>query len=528
MEDIKSTKTDKIDLQQDSSDVESISKSDDLSDKQKRNKNISESDSDGDIDSSILNSELKDRSILRKSFATLRNKKNKNKVETKKKKDVVEIESGVEMMEDMEPLPLSDNLLLNNEINKSIENLINKTVPNVDKISENCVVVTSVDKSKDENFYKNYFIIDELYKSRAIIFAMISMILTFVLNLPPFLQGVLTCLFTILLFNSIYNFIVNFITNSITGDSSKTINLTGVQKSLFKIPDYTNMPICELPPIEEHKSLKSYSGWMNEIQAYDPANFHISMTKSVYIKLDGSIIRISNTNSRILKRSMYNEKLIDKKLITFTRHRIYNLLNCRIEMCPKGLARKRHFGRKYPMQLIIANQNTTSNTVENKTTPDDLTNENVEQEINGTIDEFGILTYNNEMNGVGGGGNDDIDIGTTIMNSDVGSLQTNVKHEIVPCADEIRILLFARNDREKEDWYRRFYAASIGDINDQEFHLPDFVTITDDDIDALNIKEVEVSPFIFFLLFLRLVLVLYLFYRTSYRANNDREVVSLL
>lgn len=486
MEDIKSTKNDKLDSQQDSSDVESISKSDDLSDKQmnkKKDNNISESDSDGDIDSSILNSELKDRSILRKSFATLRNKKNKNKVENKKKKDV-EIESGVEMMEDMEPLPLPDNLRIDDSvIDESLQNLINITVPNVDKTSEVCV--TSVDNSK-ETFNKNYFIIDELYKSRAIIFALIAMILTFILNLPPFLQGVLTCLFTILLFNSVYNFIVNFITNSITGDSSKVNNLSGVQKSLFKIPDYTNMPICELPPIEEHKSLKSYSGWMNEIQAYDPANFHISMTKSVYIKLDGSIIRISNTNARILKRSMYNEKLIDKKLITFTRHRIYNLLNCRIEMCPKGLARKRHFGRKYPMQLIIANQNT-SNT-DNKPTPDDIYTENVEQEINGTIDEFGILTYNNV-------GSDDIDIGTTIMNSDVGSLQTNVKHEIVPCADETRILLFARNDREKEDWYRRFYAASIGDINDQEFHLPDFVTITDDDIDALNIKEVEVSVF---------------------------------
>lgn len=496
MEDIKSTKNDKLDSQQDSSDVESISKSDDLSDKQinkKKGKSISESDSDGDIDSSILNSELKDRSILRKSFATLRNKKNKNKVETKKKKDVVEIESGVEMMEDMEPLQLPDNLLLDNDsiIDESIQNLINITVPNVDKTSEVCV--TSVDNSK-ETFNKNYCIIDELYKSRAIIFALIAMILTFILNLPPFLQGVLTCLFTILLFNSIYNFIVNFITNSITGDSSKLNNLSGVQKTLFKLPDYTNMPICELPPIEEHKSLKSYSGWMNEILAYDPANFHISMTKSVYIKLDGSIIRISNTNARILKRSMYNEKLIDKKLLTFTRHRIYNLLNCRIEMCPKGLARKRHFGRKYPMQLIIANQNTTSNT-DNKPTPDDLylSNENVEQEIKGTIDEFGILTYNNEI-----GGSEDIDIGTTIMNSDVGSLQTNVKHEIVPCADETRILLFARNDREKEDWYRRFYAASIGDINDQEFHLPDFVTITDDDIDALNIKEVEVSFFFSF------------------------------
>lgn len=81
---------------------------------------------------------------------------------------------------------------------------------------------------------------------------------------------------------------------------------------------------------------------MNEINNYDPSNFHVSMTRTVHIKLDGAILKISNTKSRIPKRSMWNEKEIDKKKITFTQHRTYNLIDCRIEMCPTGLARKRY------------------------------------------------------------------------------------------------------------------------------------------------------------------------------------------
>lgn len=81
---------------------------------------------------------------------------------------------------------------------------------------------------------------------------------------------------------------------------------------------------------------------MNEINSYDPSNFHISMTRPVHVKLDGAVLKIFNTNHRIPKRSMWNETPIDKKSITFTQHRVYNLIDCRIEMVPTGLARKRY------------------------------------------------------------------------------------------------------------------------------------------------------------------------------------------
>lgn len=84
-----------------------------------------------------------------------------------------------------------------------------------------------------------------------------------------------------------------------------------------------------------------FQGWLNEINNYDPSNFHVSMTRSVYIMLDGAILKVSNTSGRIPKRSMWNETPIDRKKLIFTQHRTYNLTDCRIEMCPTGLARKR-------------------------------------------------------------------------------------------------------------------------------------------------------------------------------------------
>lgn len=54
----------------------------------------------------------------------------------------------------------------------------------------------------------------------------------------------------------------------------------------------------------------------------------------------------------------------------------------------------------------------------------------------------------------------------------------------VPCGDDIRILLFARCDREKEDWFRRFTSASIGSIVDQELQFPDMVMVYEDDVAA--------------------------------------------
>lgn len=137
----------------------------------------------------------------------------------------------------------------------------------------------------------------------------------------------------------------------------------------------------------------------------------------------------------------------------------------------------RHFSRKYPIQLTIKNHNTPidlSSTSVLKTSEEN--NEILERKDSSSF-EFEPSSDVNTC---------DLDIGTTIMNSDVNIFQKlqdeTASSDVIPCGDETRILLFARNDREKEDWYRRFKAASQGCVNDQENIINGFVTITDEDI----------------------------------------------
>lgn len=148
---------------------------------------------------------------------------------------------------------------------------------------------------------------------------------------------------------------------------------------------------------------------MNEIVNYDPSNYHTSMTRSVYVKLDGSMLRISQTNARIPKRAMWNEMPIDRKAITFTKHRYYDLLAARIEMCPRGLARKRYFSRKYPIQLTVKSMG-------GATKIDGIDGQHL---LHGNADER-LLPAETDLDcGQPGGLAEDFDFASTVLLSDV-------------------------------------------------------------------------------------------------------------
>lgn len=44
--------------------------------------------------------------------------------------------------------------------------------------------------------------------------------------------------------------------------------------------------------------------------------------------------------------------------------------------------------------------------------------------------------------------------------------------------------MFARGDREKEDWYRRFLAASQGHVEDRDVRLPNVTFVDDSEVKA--------------------------------------------
>lgn len=78
---------------------------------------------------------------------------------------------------------------------------------------------------------------------------------------------------------------------------------------------------------------------MNEYpEIYNPQTYHICQTQSVYVRLQGNLLRISHTRSKIPKRAMWNES---KHKLQFTEHRIYNLIGAKITLLPEGLNKRR-------------------------------------------------------------------------------------------------------------------------------------------------------------------------------------------
>ncbi|XP_051987684.1 testis-expressed protein 2-like isoform X2 [Xyrauchen texanus] len=96
-----------------------------------------------------------------------------------------------------------------------------------------------------------------------------------------------------------------------------------------------------------------YKGWMNEICSYDPETYHATLTHSVYVRLEGSVLRLSKPNRNIPRRATLNETKPD---VTYISQKIYDLTNSKIYLVPHGLARKRVWNKKYPICIELAKQ----------------------------------------------------------------------------------------------------------------------------------------------------------------------------
>ncbi|XP_068149255.1 uncharacterized protein [Drosophila tropicalis] len=299
-----------------------------------------------------------------------------------------------------------------------------------------------------------------------------------ILPLQDFLRGVFaTILFIMLIDSSSSHFRWIF---------EHYVLQTHPERIAFEIPNYCDMPICEIPAVEEHKTIKAYAGWLNELNSYDPNTFSFSLTRSVYVRLDGTVLKMSGTNAKIPKRRMWNEMPIDRAKVLFTDHRSYDLKDCRIELLPVGLAKKRYFNRKYPIQLIIKNSCSESTPVD-------------QSSVVSVTEGTGKAEFKDVAVGSTPPSVDDqekaIDFGATVMQADLQQLRNTVNPDTelnditVPCGDEVRLLLFTRCDREKEDWYRRFVAASKGLVHEQDLQVPMARFVDETDLQAAAAKQ---------------------------------------
>lgn len=66
---------------------------------------------------------------------------------------------------------------------------------------------------------------------------------------------------------------------------------------------------------------------MNEINSYDPEMYHATLTHSVYVRLEGSVLRLSKPNKNISRRASHNEPKPD---VTFISQKIYDLTDSKV------------------------------------------------------------------------------------------------------------------------------------------------------------------------------------------------------
>ncbi|XP_057716905.1 testis-expressed protein 2 isoform X1 [Corythoichthys intestinalis] len=166
-----------------------------------------------------------------------------------------------------------------------------------------------------------------------------------------------------------------------------------------------------------------FKGWMNEIHSYDPEMYHATLTHSVYVRLEGSVLRLSKPNRNISRRATHNEPKPD---VTYISQKIYDLTDSKIYLMPQSLARKRVWNKKYPICIELAKQ-----------------------------DDFMSKAQGEKAEG-------EEEKPTTMVDNKVekADASTEEPKKPMPGGGDLTIYLFGRTGREKEEWFRRLLLAS--------------------------------------------------------------------
>lgn len=239
---------------------------------------------------------------------------------------------------------------------------------------------------------------------------------------------------------------------------------------------------------------------MNELQSYNPDDYHINLTSSVYVTLDASTLRLQRPKTNVPKRAMWDEQPMNP---TFIHQRHFDLKGSHVFLEPAGLVRKRLWSKKYP--ICIALENNGKNKQENKqeisghsqkpfAKASGATDPNKDKKLitQGSLDEAKIKSISDSE--------DNQEKKLVVQRSlDEGKLHHPLEQqeseesmdldtenatkcdekndqkeaadsrdiegfEVVSkeACDNLTLYFFARTGREKEEWYRRFMAASMG------------------------------------------------------------------
>ncbi|KAK3586700.1 hypothetical protein CHS0354_039172 [Potamilus streckersoni] len=179
---------------------------------------------------------------------------------------------------------------------------------------------------------------------------------------------------------------------------------------MVTIPEVTfeDLPPLPAPELREPKSEDGvYKGWLNEVSDYNPDTYSINQTYSIHVLLDGTNLRLRRPKVNIPRRAMWDET---QPAHQFIHQRYFSLKGSKILLLPPGLVKKRLWSKKYPICVILARKETIHHFA-----------------TNGSTDSEHGFELIDEQN----------------------------------CESSV-LYLFARTNREKEDWFRRLDAAARG------------------------------------------------------------------
>ncbi|KAJ8683283.1 hypothetical protein QAD02_019075 [Eretmocerus hayati] len=197
------------------------------------------------------------------------------------------------------------------------------------------------------------------------------------------------------------------------------------------------IPILEISSVQEHAIVEKFEGWLNELPyKYEPACYHVARTKPVFFILESDVLQILETRSRIPKRAIWDEA---KHKPRFTKKRVYCLAGAKVELLPSGLIRRRRWSKKYPICLTLESDTIKESTV--------IENSSDEEPLPLEPDSDRLVVEEEETD-------DDL------SQSKDRDIYEDCRDETDDEETKMKMYIFARTDRQKEDWFRRLKAAS--------------------------------------------------------------------
>ncbi|GBN35634.1 Testis-expressed protein 2 [Araneus ventricosus] len=225
-----------------------------------------------------------------------------------------------------------------------------------------------------------------------------------------------------LLFVPVPSWICGFITGAVlSGYLVYFLFKPGKPKEAFVVPDFSQLPPSNIRVMEVEDEIVIYKGWMNILPydiSYNPDTYHVNCTRSLFIRLDGSYLRVSFPQKNIPKRAMFNEP---RHEMQFVHQQHYDITGSSVELLPVGLAKKRLWSKKYPICLRIPNH---------------------KQSV--------LSNFAKDV------------VDSAVPTKTTGRKESPIKKCIprINENNEVVLYLFSRTDREKDLWYNRFKRAS--------------------------------------------------------------------